>query len=175
MMQTRYQDTKRELFIIPPIGVCVYNPSLVLNVFFTRAISNRSKHQPVIFNCVNPGLCHSELRRDVKSKTIQLTAILLAWSAEEGSRQLIWSAIGLPENESLDEMRGAYINRASIEEPSDFVLGEEGKKREDKLFVSPDHCCLSITDITCLRQADTISVIQKIDPRVEDIVSQYLT
>jgi hypothetical protein len=101
-------------------------------------------------------------------------ANLLAWSAEEGSRQLVWSAIGLPENGSLDAMRGAYISRASIEEPSDFVLGEEGKKREDKLFVSSDHWCLSITDITCLRQADTISVIQKIDPRVKDIVSQYL-
>jgi hypothetical protein len=40
----------------------------------------------------------------------------------------------------LDELRGAYINRAEIEDPSDFVLGEEGKKKEDKIFVSLKPC-----------------------------------
>ncbi|EKM80573.1 hypothetical protein AGABI1DRAFT_70956 [Agaricus bisporus var. burnettii JB137-S8] len=138
IMKTRYPDTK------------------LLNVFFTRALSNRSKHQPVVFNCVNPGFCRSELLRDAKGMVTKLMSLLLARSAEEGSRQLIWAAIGLPESGSLDEMRGAYINRASIEEPSDFVLGEEGKKREDKLY------------------ADTISIIQKVDPRVKEIESQYL-
>jgi hypothetical protein len=63
-------------------------------------------------------------------------ALLLGRTTEEGSRQLIWAAVGLPESGSLDELRGTYINRASIEEPSDFLLGEEGKGREDKLFVS---------------------------------------
>lgn len=64
---------------------------------------------------------------------------LLAWQTEEGSRQLVWAAVGVPGGGqgSLDKLKGAYINLASIQEPSDFVLGEEGKKREAKLWVSP--------------------------------------
>lgn len=60
---------------------------------------------------------------------------LLSRSTEEGSRQLVWAAIGVPEGKSLDQLRGAYINLERVEEPSDIVLGEEGKRREDKLWV----------------------------------------
>ncbi len=63
---------------------------------------------------------------------------LLARQTEEGSRQLVWAAVGTPDVDdgSLNKLRGAYINLSKIEEPSDFVLGEEGKKREEKLWVS---------------------------------------
>lgn len=62
---------------------------------------------------------------------------LLARTTEEGSRQLVWAAVGTPKGgeESLDKLRGAYVNLADIDEPSDFMLGEKGKKREDKLWV----------------------------------------
>jgi retinol dehydrogenase-12 len=100
-------------------------------------MSSRSKQQPVIFNCVNPGFCRSELLRDVNTISLKLMMLLLARTTEAGSRQLVWAAVGLPESGSLDELRGTYISRASVEEPSDFVLGEEGKKREDKIFVRP--------------------------------------
>lgn len=72
---------------------------------------------------------------------LQVFEKLLAWKTEEGSRQLVWAAVGMPGDGegSLDKLQGAYINRASIKEPSDFVLGEEGKKREAKLWVSPSH------------------------------------
>jgi retinol dehydrogenase-12 len=90
----------------------------------------------VIFNSVNPGFCRSELHRHTTGIGHKLLTLLLAQTAEEGSRQLIWAAVGLPESGSLDELRGAYIDSASIEDPSDYVLGEDGKKREDKIFVS---------------------------------------
>jgi retinol dehydrogenase-12 len=101
---------------------------------------------------------------------------ILSRTAEQGSRQLIWAAVGLPESGSLDELRGSYISRASIEEPSDFVLGVEGKKREDKLFVSSksNTWYLSIIHRIWFQQDDMVSIIQKVDPRVEEIASQYL-
>ena len=64
---------------------------------------------------------------------------LLARQTEEGSRQLVWAALGTPdgaEEGSLNKLRGAYVNLSRIEEPADFLLGEEGKKREEKLWVS---------------------------------------
>lgn len=59
---------------------------------------------------------------------------ILARSTEKGGRQLVWAAIGSPANR--DDLRGGYVNLHRVEEPSDFVLGEEGKKREEKLWVS---------------------------------------
>lgn len=62
---------------------------------------------------------------------------LVARQTEEGSRQLVWAAVGTPEGGegSLDKLRGAYINTAHIDEPGDFLLGEAGKRREGKLWV----------------------------------------
>ena len=60
--------------------------------------------------------------------------ICLAWTSEQGSRQLVYAAVGERDNE--DRMKGAYISRASVVEPSDFVISEEGKEMQDKLWVS---------------------------------------
>lgn len=141
-MKTRYVDSKRTLYlshwIYPFLSRSdVSSFILVLNVFFARTLSNHLKNQPVIVNTVNPGLCYSELLREMSNPLVWLFRKLLARTAEQGSRQLVWAAVGTPkaEEESLDDLRGAYINLAQINEPADFVLGEEGKKREDKLWV----------------------------------------
>ena len=57
----------------------------------------------------------------------------LARTSEEGSRQLIWAAVG--GEDQLDQMRGAYISLAQISEASDFVISGEGKACQDKLWV----------------------------------------
>lgn len=59
---------------------------------------------------------------------------LLARPTEEGGRQLVYAAVGSPKNP--EDLKGAYINLHRVDEPSDFVVGAEGKKREDKLWVS---------------------------------------
>ena len=58
----------------------------------------------------------------------------LARTSEEGSRQVVWAAVG--EADTPDTLRGAYISLARVSEPSDYVLSEEGKKAQDKLWVS---------------------------------------
>lgn len=60
---------------------------------------------------------------------------LLARTTEEGGRQLVWAAVGVPEGGTMDGLRGAYINISEVNEPADFVLGEQGNKWEDKLWV----------------------------------------
>ncbi|KAF9450190.1 NAD(P)-binding protein [Macrolepiota fuliginosa MF-IS2] len=136
-----------------------YADSKLLNVFFARALSNRVREQPVIVNVVHPGFCYSELRRDITSLGMRLYEMMFAWTAEQGSRQLIWAAVGTPkgDNDTSNKLKGAYVGMADIDEPSDFVLGDEGKKREDKLWV------------------DLISTLEKVDPRVKDVVAQCLT
>ena len=44
----------------------------------------------------------------------------------------------MPEGDEtlLGDFRGAYIHQSHVDEPSDFVIEVEGKKREDKLRVS---------------------------------------
>jgi hypothetical protein len=59
---------------------------------------------------------------------------LFARTAEEGSRQLVWAAVGIPDG-GLEKLRGALIDLSGVDEPSDYVLGEKGKEREDKLWV----------------------------------------
>ena len=58
----------------------------------------------------------------------------LARTSEEGSRQVVWAAVG--EADPPDTLRGAYISLARVSEPSDYVLSEEGRKAQDKLWVS---------------------------------------
>ena len=58
----------------------------------------------------------------------------LAWTSEQGSRQLVYAAIGGRDDE--DHMKGAYISHAAVVQPSDFVISEEGKAMRDNLWVS---------------------------------------
>ena len=59
---------------------------------------------------------------------------LLAFTTEQGSRQIIYGAIGGRENE--DRMKGAFISRSEVVEPSDFVVSEKGGKMQENLWVS---------------------------------------
>ena len=57
---------------------------------------------------------------------------LLARTTEDGSRQLVWAALhGDP-----IEMKGAYVSGMKVMPPSKFVLSEEGRKLQERLWVS---------------------------------------
>lgn len=60
----------------------------------------------------------------------------LARTAEQGSRQLVWAA--LAESDKHSDLRGAYVSLASVQEPSDYVISEEGQKAQNLLWVSPN-------------------------------------
>ncbi|KDQ57850.1 hypothetical protein JAAARDRAFT_35543 [Jaapia argillacea MUCL 33604] len=140
-----------------------YPESKLLEVLFVRALANRlSSTSPIIATTVNPGLCDSELTRSVpfpKSIFFAIFKWLVAWTSEEGSRQLVWAALGpAQDNEEVEEkMRGGYISDNGIREPSDFVLGESGREREVRIW------------------DETIEILSKESPKVPQIVHNFLS
>ena len=115
----------------------VWHP-IVLNVLFARALQDRLQSiTPLAVNAVNPGFCYSNLRRSrgiLESVINVIMEICLAWTSEQGSRQLVYAAIG--ERDEEDHMKGAYVSHAAVVEPSDFVISEEGKAMQDNIWVS---------------------------------------
>ncbi|KAJ7861310.1 hypothetical protein B0H14DRAFT_537850 [Mycena olivaceomarginata] len=133
----------------------LYNITKTLNIFFVRALSaSLGASTPLIVTAVNPGFCASDLLRDLSPPISWIMALykrLMAFTAEEGSRQLVFGAIG------PGALRGEYINQSRVEEPSDFVVGPEGRKAEDQLW------------------DELVDILGKVDPRVLGMVKEYLS
>jgi len=86
---------------------------------------------------------------------IWLIEILFARTTEQGGRQLIWACIGGKDN--IDQLRGAYISSMRVREPSNLVLGEDGKLAVTKFWDA------------------LIDELVKKDPSVGEIVKKYIT
>ncbi|KAJ7623729.1 hypothetical protein FB45DRAFT_926584 [Roridomyces roridus] len=80
--------------------------------------------------------------------------LMLAFRTEVGSRQLVWAALA-DENEFA--LRGEYISGSCVKEVSDFVLSPDGKKAEGLIW------------------EDTLDILNKVDPRVSEIVMEFLS
>jgi retinol dehydrogenase 12 len=116
-------------------------PLKVLNVFFMRALNARLPQQPptIITNVVNPGFCISQFRRHLKGEAAEKVRKMEAESAhttEEGSRQLVYGAVGVPEAGDEWMLKGQYINMSTVEEVSDDVLDDRGRRAQDMIWVS---------------------------------------
>ncbi|KAF5323689.1 hypothetical protein D9619_012885 [Psilocybe cf. subviscida] len=132
-----------------------YNDSKLFNVLFVRALAERFSFSTnsVIVDCVNPGFCASELRRGLNPLLRlgdKLFVALVARTTEEGSRQLVYAALGGKRDER--KLHGAYISLSEIREPSDFVLSEDGRRAQERFW------------------DDMIVEFTKVEPRVQDIV-----
>ncbi|KAM0322250.1 hypothetical protein ACHAPQ_009100, partial [Fusarium lateritium] len=103
--------------------------SKLIVVFCARAFADRypSSTFPITVNCLNPGLCHSELGRDM-GLGFSFLKLIFARTTEVGSRTLVH---GVTQGE---ETHGAYISECQIQNPSALVLSEEGKKIQDRLW-----------------------------------------
>jgi hypothetical protein len=173
VMRHRYQDSKRAsyfaLFECRPNHLIIL--VIVLNVLFTRAFASLiSGSSPVIINCLDPGYCESDLRRHLPADLRTRVEGLEMHTTEEGSRQLIWAAIGGQGRE--DELRGAYISQSDIVEPNDCVLGEQGKVIQDRIWVR-DRLCSRGSHVDESSQRETIDILSKVLPRVASIVQRY--
>jgi hypothetical protein len=58
-----------------------------------------------------------------------------AFTAEEGSRHVVYAAVALQDRE--EELRGAYTSVSEIREVSDDVLSAEGQKAQVAVWVRP--------------------------------------
>lgn len=61
----------------------------------------------------------------------------LAYTTEEGGRQILWPAVS--EDVDPEELRGGFVVRDQVVEPSDFVISERGVYAQNKLWVG--HVC----------------------------------
>lgn len=106
-----------------------YAVSKLLDVMVTRAMADQKAAQaiPVTINCVNPGLCHSELARDA-GIGLAIMKFFLARSTEVGSRTLVHAGA------SGAETHGHYLGDCKITLVSDFVLSQEGYEVQNRLW-----------------------------------------
>jgi len=134
-----------------------YPVSKLLNVYFTKALASKlPTSTPLTVDCVNPGLCHSELTRDISGVLrlgVRVLKAILARSTEVGSRTLIHAAL----SGTQKDMQGKYLNKCQVEEESDYAISPEGMEVQERVW------------------RETIDILQKADPRVQDITSEYLT
>jgi len=135
-----------------------YGLTKLLNVFFVRELTKRlPTNSPVIVTAVNPGYCLSELRRNLPFMTRifdQAMEALLARTSEEGSRQLVWAAIGGVGREF--ELRGAYVNKADLQEVSDYVLSDEGDVVQTRFW------------------DESVEILSRVETKFESIVREIL-
>ncbi|KIY65747.1 short-chain dehydrogenase [Cylindrobasidium torrendii FP15055 ss-10] len=111
-------------------------PISVLNLLFVRALASRvSSVTPV---AVSPGLCVSDLRRNVvagswlRTSLDCLTSHRLGFTTEEGSRMLVFGALGMRGDEA--GIQGQFVFSSKVAEPSDFVISPDGKRFEEKYW-----------------------------------------
>jgi retinol dehydrogenase-12 len=62
-----------------------------------------------------------------------IVAVLFGRTAEEGSRQLVWAAVGGAGREF--DLRGGYVSMADIKEVSDYVLSDDGAVAQRRIWV----------------------------------------
>lgn len=112
-----------------------------MNVLFARTFQAAiPRSMPVVVTAVDPGCCHSEIRRSFDQQLFQ-EVLQTARTTEEGGRQLIYAALG-PDPAQLDsieatwKMRGAYVVDAEIGEPSSFVKSDDGAALQERIWVS---------------------------------------
>ncbi|GIJ84820.1 hypothetical protein Asppvi_003671 [Aspergillus pseudoviridinutans] len=106
-----------------------YATSKLLQVLILREIVARMRDDSVVVNMLNPGLCHSQLGRDLGFK-LALMKIVMARTTEVGSRTLLAGAA------AGEESHGAYMTDGKVDNGalSDFVRSEEGKKVQEKVW-----------------------------------------
>lgn len=113
-----------------------YNVTKLVQLFIIRSFaremsSGAHSGQKVILNNVNPGLCHSELLRDVSLiQKVFITAMkaALARTTEVGSRNYLAGVSG------GKDTHGEWISECIVKQPSDFVRSEEGAKVQERIW-----------------------------------------
>ncbi|QDS74100.1 hypothetical protein FKW77_009705 [Venturia effusa] len=113
-------------------GPARYNTSKLLEVLFVRYLTSQQAagpHYPVVINYVTPGLCKSELARDAPPFVVSLVQFLFrARSSETGARTYVLAS------QAGKESHGEFLMDAKIRQPGGWVLSEEGKICEHRVW-----------------------------------------
>lgn len=111
-----------------------YPTSKLIQIFIVRELAARLRGEQattapdVIINAVNPGMCKSELSRELDGLAISIMKFILARTTEAGSRILAHGAAGGPDT------HGQYMDLGKVEKPATVIIGQGGKETQEKLF-----------------------------------------
>ncbi|KAG2095506.1 hypothetical protein BD769DRAFT_1369752 [Suillus cothurnatus] len=137
-----------------------YNLSKMLQVAFVRELAARlPSPTPLVITAVDPGLCHSSLQRELeKYCLLRIILAFVKWllrarTSEMGSRNLVYAALA----RNAQDLHGRYMSSCEVVEECDYLLSAEGKAFSERLWW------------------ETIGVLSKVDDRVSQIVSTYLS
>ena len=97
---------------------------------------------------------------------------LLGYSTEEGSRQLVWAAVGGGDEKRL---RGGYVSFSDIVEVSDYVISETGLEAQEKIWVSSVFGVIYFTADSITMQAELIDILSKVDEKIPKVIESCLT
>jgi NAD(P)-dependent dehydrogenase (short-subunit alcohol dehydrogenase family) len=109
-----------------------YPTSKLMEVLLVRELAPRLKDSGIVMNMINPGLCKTELSRDRNFQAFVLSVmkLLLARTAEQGSRTLVAAAA------AGKESHGCYMTDALVDDGalSPFVTSDKGAKAGKELW-----------------------------------------
>lgn len=109
-----------------------YMTSKLLEIWFVRELASRmAPNDPVIINCLNPGLCVSEIHRHTTfplNYIFWLPTRLLGRATEMGSRTLLAAAA------ADKRSHGRYMDNCVVRDPGKFVLSEEGQVFQRRVY-----------------------------------------
>ncbi|KAJ7639523.1 hypothetical protein FB45DRAFT_828417 [Roridomyces roridus] len=115
-----------------------YAVSKTFDQYIARVIAKLPQAEGLIVNFVNPGLCLSEIGRDLKPP--EGLARKLYWTPEKGARNLVYAAV-------KPTPSGVYIGCCALREPPPWTTTKQGLLLERKVWdemvevwkrVSPD-------------------------------------
>ncbi|TLD14793.1 short-chain dehydrogenase/reductase-like protein [Venturia nashicola] len=113
-------------------GPARYNTSKLLEVLFVRYLTSHQAagpDYPVVINTVTPGFCHSELARESPGFLISIMQwIFWARTSETGARTFVLAS------QAGKESHGQFLMDAKIRQPGGWVLSEEGKVCEHRVW-----------------------------------------
>ncbi|KAG7289575.1 hypothetical protein NEMBOFW57_005946 [Staphylotrichum longicolle] len=113
-----------------------YANSKLLDVLVVQELAERldassAGASPIVVNTANPGLCKSNLFRDIHAVGqffVAALTLLIGRTSEQGSRALMAAVDGGRAS------HGKYVDSGKVEDPSFFVLSEKGKAVQKKVW-----------------------------------------
>ncbi|RAK95957.1 short-chain dehydrogenase/reductase [Aspergillus ibericus CBS 121593] len=107
-----------------------YHASKLLDVLLARALADRVAGDQVVVNCLNPGLCRSQLSREMDTALVRGVLHLLGRTLEVGGRTLVAAAA------AGRESHGQYMSNGELapHELSSFVTSDDGRKTQQRVW-----------------------------------------
>lgn len=127
----RYTETKRTF--LSPKPLLAFKCFPVIEVFYTRSLqAHIGMDAPLSVSCLDPGFCLSSIRRSMDGPIKDHFSEMEkngAYTSEEGSRQLVYGAVG----GDAEALKGQFFSMCAVREVSDYVL--QGADIQRRLWV----------------------------------------